>query len=125
MQDVRIGEKLYHWRYGTVTVIGIDYNYIETKIDNPNGIVYLEGDSYNPYYKEPIKKFPKDSVGYWLFLNKNDIGKENDGTNIKQGQFPNAIIFPCNLDKLHKSFDKETVENTQKAFMKEFKKKIN
>lgn len=76
-KEIKIGQKLYHFSYGPMTVINITHDangedYIETVIDDPKGI------KQNDFNYADKRIWLLDTVGHWLFESKSDVGSENN-----------------------------------------------
>lgn len=82
MDSVKVGSKLYHYKYGPVTVKEIkEGNYLIALIEDMQGLndrPYWysgdEGDRLRPIPSNCVV-FRKDSIGYWLFEDPKDVAK--------------------------------------------------
>ena len=71
-KEIKVGQKLYHFAYGPLTVTSISDDYVETVADQPSG--YRGGKSGAVQRQTWIV----DTIGHWLFENPSDVGKENN-----------------------------------------------
>lgn len=117
--DLKVGDKVYNWRYGPLTITEIADKYIDVSIDDPKGIIEIEGDPWNRYLYEDhkerylMKVFQSTSVGKWLFFKPNEVGKSRvihgDETVVSDNEFEK---------KLH-NFYKEEYKKPIEALKKE------
>lgn len=117
---VKMGDKLFHWRYGELTVLksepGRSRGYINVKVEDLNGV---KEDPSNPdwskYFKHEEKNFNSNEVGHWLHYdiinavigncNSNEpYPKSLEAIGEHQGQKDLAMIFPIRGNLLHESY---------------------
>ena len=118
MDEIRIGQKLYHFAYGPMTVIKVGKDTVTTVADYPKGFrqkmdynigVYSSAPNARSVKGKTEEELLKDSgfegyrahamaneqtwmtivIGHWVFDNPDDVGKENNDFNFKS-IYPNA-----------------------------------
>ena len=76
MSEIQVGQKLYHFAYGPVTVIKVTSehtgDYVETTVDDPHGF-RMPGHACHP-----SQIWLMDTVGHWIFETPEEVGTENN-----------------------------------------------
>ncbi|MDF2686820.1 MAG: hypothetical protein K0S55_2003 [Clostridia bacterium] len=104
-----IGNKLYHYHYGPMTVIASDNKHVMASIDSPQDIV-IKPFTRNVVYDTVM--FPVAALDCWYFNDIAKIGKKTAKVPFNQGQYPEAL--QADYSALHPFYrDKVKIE---KAF---------
>lgn len=72
--DLYIGQKLYHYAFGPMTITRIDDQYLSTTIDNRQGILLENA----PLGADEDTRWFVNSVGHWIFTDPDMVGNINN-----------------------------------------------
>lgn len=115
---IKVGDRVYNWRYGELKVTGLDNNYVHTNILDKDGIVDA-GETWDTYLREPEKVFLVETFGHWFHDNIEDavFGNNNNDFSLNQTS-PDAMRFPIRGHLFHKYFASiiSKYEDTLKSF---------
>lgn len=107
---VKVGERVYNWRYGELKVTRLDSSYIYTHIMDENGIVGAD-DIIEGHFKLPEIVFSHDSFGYWVHDDPEEaLLGNNNNSSFAQYQFDEhctlrkVVFFPIDGGLLHSFF---------------------
>lgn len=67
--------KLYHWRYGPLTITSMIGTTFVTIVDDPGGIVRGSTDSWKSYIDLSPKNFESDKLGVYVFVDPNEVNQ--------------------------------------------------
>ena len=65
--------KLYHWRYGPLTITSMIGTTFVTIVDDPDGIVRGDKNSWKSFIEMSPKKFEGDKLGVYVFTNPMEV----------------------------------------------------
>ena len=89
-KELKVGQKLYHFAYGPLTIIGVSSNYVDTVADFPTG--YRGGNGVG----QSSQCWLIETVGHWLFENESQVGTENNNFDWKKiwSSYNHAPVLP-------------------------------
>lgn len=108
-------QKIYHWRYGEMTVVGEDTDYIYANIDHPEGVVITQ-DAFDQYMLETRtwtyngstitaqKCFQISGFKHYYHDNIMDalLGNKELKSDRPQKMQPDVNVLPIKGEKVHK-----------------------